>query len=100
MTDSLNRIGDIAGTLGHFLLIDGPVGMGKDLTGKRETQGDKDSGKVYSVEPGRKKQNEQEVTKPLENYRRMSLPITWRLGGQGAESPVVATGSGYPMAER
>ena len=38
--------------------------------------------------------------KDVKNYLRISLPMTWRSGGQGAESPVVAAESGYPTAER
>ena len=40
------------------------MGMSEDLTGKREAEGNEDSGKVYGMEPGRKK-NEQEMVKIL-----------------------------------
>jgi len=33
------------------------MGMSEDLTGKREAEGNENSGKVYGMEPGRKKMN-------------------------------------------
>jgi len=50
------------------------MGMSEDLTGKREAEGNENSGKVYGVEPGREIMNKK--WQDVKNYLRISLPMT------------------------